>query len=438
MNLLPVNLRTHETPLRTAVVLGVEHPRAAAVVQSLGRMGVPVIAVDHDRTARGMYSRYIARKVFVEANADAALAALEPLGDDAKPVLIPTNDRYLTLVSQHADRLRARFTLTTPSWDVLGRLMNKARCYALAQSIGVGVPRFFTPANERDLDAAIGQLDFARRDYVLTKALPIAEPTDVSSRRFTRVAGRDASTVRARCSEVAARTGEWPMITEVVPGPSETCVGVSIVLDPVGEPVAWFAVKRLQLRPYEQDEGFVHPYELGANVYCESIHDDQAVSAAVRLLQAAGYVGVATVEFRRDAADGELKLIKVDPRFVRATALSRALGVDLPRALYGAFTGAATAATPAYPAGVGWIWASWYLETVRAQGSRVLWRRVAGLLRERRIRAAAYFSVRDPMPFVVDGWRWSVGWARNKRRGFTRKLGVAVRCRRLPVSATDT
>ena len=411
-----------------AVILGVEHPRAAAVVQSLGRMGVPLIAVDHDRTARGLHSRYIRRRVLVPTETDAVLAALDALGGEDRPVLIATNDRYLTLVSRHAERLRARFTVTTPPWDVVGALMDKRRCYALARSIGVDTPRFFTPANDTELDDVIRVLDFERRDYVLTKAIPVAAPTDVASRRFTRVAGRDATSVSTRCREVAARTGEWPMIVEVVPGQSNTCVGVSIVLAPGGEPVAWFAVKRLQLRPYANDEGFVHPYELGANVYCESVHDDEAVSAATRLLRAAGYWGVATVEFRRDAVDGALKLIKVDPRFVRATGLSRSLGVDLPRALYGAFTGASSPPPQsAYPAGIGWIWASWYLETVRRQGMPVVVRSLAALVRDaRRIRSAAYLSARDPMPFAVDGWRWLVAWAGMKAGGVRRRLGLAV------------
>ena len=58
-------------------------------------------------------------------------------------------------------------------------------------------------------------------------------------------------------------------------------------------------MKRLRLFTYSRG-GFVHPYELGANVYCESVHDDEAIDAATRLVRATGYVGVITIEFRRD------------------------------------------------------------------------------------------------------------------------------------------
>jgi hypothetical protein len=44
-----------------AIVLGVEHPRGAAVVQSLGRLGASVTAVDHYPDALGMWSRFMRR-----------------------------------------------------------------------------------------------------------------------------------------------------------------------------------------------------------------------------------------------------------------------------------------------------------------------------------------------------------------------------------------
>ena len=57
-------------------------------------------------------------------------------------------------------------------------------------------------------------------------------------------------------------------------------------------PVVAYCVRRLQLRLYASDSRFVHPYELGANVYCESVHDDEAIEAASRLVQAARSTGL--------------------------------------------------------------------------------------------------------------------------------------------------
>jgi hypothetical protein len=69
-------------------------------------------------------------------------------------------------------------------------------------------------------------------------------------------------------------------------------------------------------------------------VYCESVHDDEAIEAATRFVHEARFYGAITVAFRRDVRDEGLTLIEVDPRVVRATSLSTALGLDVPAALY--------------------------------------------------------------------------------------------------------
>ncbi len=409
-----------------AIVLGVEHPRAVAVVQSLGRMGVPVVGVDHDRTARGMYSRYLKEKIFVRGSHEDAVATLESLTRYQGAVVIATNDHYLTLVAQNFARLSRCFTLTTAPWEVVSTLMDKKRCYTLARSIGLHVPRFFVPASIEELDQVITELDFKNHAYVLTKSLPTGEPTDGSTQRFTQVAGLDAQTARARCIEIMRRTSALPMIAEVVPGQSDTCIGVSLILDQYHDTVAWYCVKRLQLRPYKKDEGFIHPYELGANVYCESTHDDEAVEGASRLLRAASYYGPATVEFRRDVTDGRLKLIKIDPRFVRATSLSLALQVDLPAVLYRVFTGESVSPPKSYPDGIAWIWLTWYLDTVRQKSVGRTARRLGALLQEaRRIGAVAYLSKSDQLPFLVDVSRWAKASVKRDLSHIAKRLRLA-------------
>jgi predicted ATP-grasp superfamily ATP-dependent carboligase len=339
-------------------------------------------------------------RVLVSEQTDEVLAALEP---HAGGMLIPTTDYYLELVSRNFEQLSERFIMTTPPWAITSKLMDKRRCYELARSIGLDSPRTFAPATIDELDRLLPELDFERSAYLMTKQLPVGATTDAATRRYTRVGGRDMSTLRERCLEMFERTGELPLIAEVVPGEAGSCFGISIVLNREGEAVASYGVRRLQLRAYTKEEGFVHPYELGANVYCESINDAEALVATCSLLRAAHYYGTATVEFRRDPRDRRIKLIKVDPRFVRATSLSLPLGVDLPRALYLAFTGQPTPTPVEYPDGRAWIW-------VTAGAAK----HTRAILRNRRnITAAAFLGADDPLPFLIDLVAWS--WANLKR-----------------------
>ena len=390
------------------------------------------MGVERDPKARGRGSRYLERVVMVDAAEARALSTLESLAADPRDLLIPTNDHFLSLVSRHWARLAQRFTPTVPPWDALEPLMDKPSCYRLAEAAGLRAPRVFVPGDAQELEAAVSALDFEAQRYILSVRLPGDVPADLATGRMTMVAGEDADTVRARCLAIAARTGELPMIVEVVPGRSDRCVGVSMVVDRDHVPVVAYGVRRLQLRLYASDSRFVHPYELGANVYCESVHDDEAVEAATRFVRASRFYGAITVEFRRDARDDRLTMIKVDPRVVRATSLSSALGLDVPSALYDVFTGAPRRAVARYPERVAWMWPAWYVHTVgqnrgRASLVRQLW---AVLKNAHRIRAFAYLSVRDPRPALAD----LAGFAGYWRAALGRRLAVHAR---RAVSALD-
>jgi predicted ATP-grasp superfamily ATP-dependent carboligase len=228
------------------------------------------------------------------------------------------------------------------------------------------------------------------------------------------VAGPTNESIRQTCDEIHGRTGVFPTIVEVVPGEADTCLGVSLVADHRSEPVVAYCVRRLRLYTYVRDmcrtaRGTSHPYELGSLVFCESHHDAEAMEKAFALVKAARYFGPITVEFRRNVVDGRLMLIKCDPRVVRATSLSTALGLDIPQAVYNAFTGAASAAPRTqYREGVGWLWISQYAEAIWNNREDVAVRRE--LLRLFgaiwRVRAFAFLSLSDPLPFFTHlAWR---------------------------------
>jgi D-aspartate ligase len=415
----PVAGRPSSAP--RAIVLGVEHPRGVAVVRSLGRHRVPVVAIERDPTARGLRSRYLGRRVLVGDSPEQALAALESLERDGG-LLIPTNDHFLMIVSQHFERLSRSFRISVPPWSILRSLMDKAECYRLGKEAGLRTPRVFLPGDAEELDRVLSTLDFTSQRYILSKRLPAADPVDTRTGRFTKAAGLDADAMRATCLDVAARTGELPIIAEVVPGRSDRCVGVSMVVNHEHVPVVAYCVRRLQLYLYSLDAGFVHPYELGANVFCESVHDAEAIEAATRFVRQARFYGAITVEFRRDSRDGQLTLIKADPRVVRATALSTALGLDVPTALHAVFTGGQLPVPRPYREGIAWIWLSWYVDTLwTSRGRTSLAGQLRALLRNcHRVRSFAYLSLRDPGPALVDGFRWGRNWLRLGRRAALR------------------
>ena len=312
-----------------------------------------MIGVERDDVLQRAFSRHLHTRVRVNPTPEALVPFLET--QSGHPVVMALDDDYLITASKHVESLARWVVPTMPRWDRLMRVMDHAMLYRVAREVGVETPTFYKPDDEAALRALVPTLDLGRREYLL-KTVPGTVPAEASNGRYTKIASADAATFEAECREIAARLGEFPLIAEVVPGDAMHCIGVCMLVDHSQTPVIAYAIKRLRLFTYSRG-GFVHPYELGANVYCESVHDDEAIDAATRLVRATGYVGVITIEFRRDPRTGRLMLLKADPRFVRSTSLSTALGLDLPTALYRLFVeraqgGAGSAITGAHPSDV--------------------------------------------------------------------------------------
>jgi predicted ATP-grasp superfamily ATP-dependent carboligase len=397
-----------------AIVLGASHPSALAVIRSLGRAGIPVIAVDHDPHAVGFRSRYVGRRHLVGSGADDALACLEALGHEGGGLVVATNDHFLALVARHRARLPSTLVSTAPPWEVLGQILLKPASYARARDLGLRTPRTYTFDDPASLEKTLASLDVERHEYLLSLVdLSLPGPADVRTGRSMKTTGPDRAVIRRDCLDVLARTGRLPMLMEVIPGADEAATGVVMVVDQQHEPVLAYCLRRLPFQLTRDAGRFIHPYDLGWNVRCEAIHDEEAVRAATALVRHVGYVGVVVVEFRRDARDGGLVFVKLDPRVDRATSISTALGLDVPRALYTVFIEDRRPEPRPYSAGIRWVWLSWYLTTVWNNRARIsVVHELAGLLRPR-VRAWAFLSARDPLPFAIDMGRWLRKWTQR-------------------------
>ena len=209
-----------------------------------------------------------------------------------------------------------------------------------------------------------------------------------------------------------------------------------MVVDQNHDPVTAYCVRRLKLHTYSRqhthsEDGLSHPYDLGANVYCDSFYDAQAVEAATRLVKATRYFGPITVEFRRNPLDDNLMLIKCDPRVVRATSLSTALALDQPTTVYDVFTGRQPEVSAYYPEGVAWIWLSQFFEALWNNHENLEVRQeLFALLRNlRRVKSFAFLDWRDPGPFIMHmQWRART-WLNQRFVGLGNRLARKFRWR---------
>jgi D-aspartate ligase len=280
-----------------------------AAIRSLGRAGVRTLAVDHRRSALGFRSRYAEPFLSPDAHADPQrfIASLRALGD---LVVFPTHDEQLNLIAQHLGDLNVLAPF--PEWELLERVQSKRTQLEEAERAGVDIPK---------LDPG---------------TFPVVVKPERSvefKRRYRRQAFR--CDTQAELDEALAKTEEFaPIVQELVPGGDDTLYTVGSYLTRDGKPLGVFSGRKLQQTPPG----------IGTCRVGEAVWVQEAVDAALRLLQSFGYHGVSQVEFKRDPRDGRFKLMEINPRLWQWHGLAAACGVDLPRIAYADLTGEPPAA----------------------------------------------------------------------------------------------
>lgn len=401
-----------------AVIMGLGHPRQTAFARSLARFGVPVHAMYGERNEY-VHSRRLTQFHELDDDPQLQLSQLEALGRKlGRAFLVPSNDDYVALVSRNLDRLSRLFVIPLPDWNVIESILDRDKCYAKAASIGIRVPRYWVPDSDAAMQQIVAALQPEVSDYIIKTPTILSAPANEAAARLSKAAPKRREDILASCAELKDRTGNYPMIQEVVPGQADSAIGVTMVVSPEGKVILAYCVRRLRLASYKIDAGYVHPYELGSVVWCETIHDEEAMAAARELVRAFDYTGQITIEFRRDSRDGSLYLMKVEPRPVRATSLSTAIGMDIPTILYRTYLGEAVDVPRDYPDGVGWLWTMAYGSSLfynphhnRRDALRVLrsWHRIKAFGED----------YADPMPLI----RWALGW--TARAVFARRRSPA-------------
>jgi D-aspartate ligase len=304
-----------------ALVVDAGWVNGLAAIRSLGRAGIPVIAVDHRPSALGFRSRYARRALSPDPqDEDAFVSFLAGLELDAPAPVFATHDEPLNAIARGADRLGGRFLYPFPPWEVLQRIQTKRGQLEAAQAAGVPVPRTVYPTSAEEAHAAADDLGYP----VLVK------PT--STEGFKRRFGRQAF----RCetgSEVARAFGQSkafaPMVQEVVPGGDEELYTLGSYLAADGEALGLFCGRKLRQTPPG-----VGTCRVGEAVWVEEV-----VSRGLEVLRALEHTGLSQVEFKRDPRDGSFKLMEVNPRLWQWHGLASACGVDLPRIAYDDLTG---------------------------------------------------------------------------------------------------
>lgn len=302
---------------RKALVLGDDIRSFLSVIRSLGRGGIEVHIGWHPPDSEALWSRYV-----TEAHALPAYDAADPRWKDALielmdrhgfDLVVPCSDPSLFPLQKHRAELEPHGKIALLSDEAFRVVTDKAAANALARSLGLRLPR----------EVPVERLDQAEQVRGGLK-LPVALKPQSSFDRES-VGARRAVRFVKRWEDLE------PTLREMLPdGPvaaqeyfrGRGC-GVELLLAD-GEPLLEFQ----HLRLYEPPWGGAGPYRQSMALMPE-LRD-----AAVNLLRALRYTGVAMVEFKWNPETGDWVFIEVNGRFWGSLPLAVAAGADFPLALF--------------------------------------------------------------------------------------------------------
>lgn len=358
-----------------AVVVDVAWVNGLGAIRSLGRAGVPVIALDHRASALGFRSRYCLglRSPHPGEQEERFVDFLAELGEVlGRPTpIFPTHDEGLRAIARGRERLEGRFLYPFPAWDTLGPIQSKRAQLEAAAAAGLAVPETRHPRSTEEARTAAEELGYP----VLVKP---SEPVGFRQ-RFGRQAFRCETADEVAAAYERSQSFE-PMVQELIPGGDEQLYTLGSYLDEAGEPLGLFSGRKLLQTPPG-----IGTCRLGEARWVQEVVDD-----GLALLRTLRFHGLSQVEFKCDSRDRRFKLMEVNPRLWQWHSLAGACGVDFPCIAYSDLLGGKPAASRMD--GDGRRWAITLL-----QGERPL------LVRPPYVEAV--FALDDPKPGLAQMYR---------------------------------
>ena len=367
-----------------ALVLGADY-RGLGVVRSLGRRGIPVCVLTHPGETLAAHSRYARRaRAWEPGDVDGLLALAAEHGLDGW-ALFPTTDEAAALVGRHHARLGERFTLTSPSWDVVRWAYDKRATHRLARATGVDHPATEYPRDAADVTAL--ELDYP----VILKPAIKEGFNRLTAAKAWRVDSREE--LLARYEEACGLVDpELLMIQELIPGGGEAQLSyAALAVD--GRVAASLVARRT--RQYPADFG-------RASTFVETVEAPEAIGPSERLIEAMDFTGIVELEYKRDPRNDLLKLLDVNPRVWGWQSLCGVAGVDFPYLLWLHVSGEPLPRVEAR-AGVRWLRLSTDTPTALKEllRGRLPVREYLRSLAGRH--AGAIFAADDPLPALMEG-----------------------------------
>lgn len=285
------------------VVLSPHHHGALGILRSLGRLGVPVYAVEDGRFSPPLRSRYC-RGVFHwdvrTTTPQVSTTALLKIANrfSQRPVLIPTDDTTAALIQEGAEHLQKAYRFPVLPRGLISSLSSKRALFFLCREYGHPTPETVFPRSRCEVLRLLAKAVFP---IVLKN---VDDRTVPGQSKVPMHIAQSADELLHYYDTLDSQQQQNVMLQEYIPGEADSVWMFNGYFNENSECLAAFTGRKLRQRPIST--GIT---TLGICLQNEAV--ERPIRALLTLL---GYRGIVDIGCRFDARDGQYKLLDVNPR----------------------------------------------------------------------------------------------------------------------------
>ena len=304
------------------LVMDAQMRSSLAIIRSLGKKGLNVVAGEETRFAVGFFSKYVKGKVVYPSprkNREKFVSFIKGvLSRNDYEMLIPVADATVLPIVQNKDELEEYAIIPYPDYSKFIKAYDKGEVIRLAQKLKIPAPDTYFVQDLHELRSIAKEISYPA---VLKARFSFGS-------RGVRIANSKEELFK-KYEELSSKFNNLILLQEYIPKGDE--IGVYTLFDFNHKPLAVTVQRRI--RSYPASGG---PSTLRETIKGELA--EKAIEIAFTLLRELKWYGLAMVEFRIDPRDNTPKLMEINPRFWGSLQLSILAGVDFPYLLYRLFT----------------------------------------------------------------------------------------------------
>jgi len=291
------------------LLLDAANQNTLAILRHLGKKGYIIDVCGTQKASLALYSRYCRNKFIINepAKNEAGFIAdiTKILAAEKYHLLMPVGFKSYRACARHQDMIRTYTNLIITSNDNIELAADKRRTNAVAEKLGVPVPRTFIPLSSDEVQNL--QLSFP----CVVKA-PFESGKNIVEYANNR--GELLSKFNAMCAKNNFKSPDLPIVQEYI----------------VGEGFGFFAYydNGVCKRTFTHHRIREYPVTGGASVCAESFRDPRLNEYGKKILDHLKWNGVAMVEFKKDNNDNVYKLMEINPKFWGSLELALSSGVE--------------------------------------------------------------------------------------------------------------